>query len=134
MAALRTHIHCARLVAMLTAASFVSACVTWQTQSLEPDRLRQPDSTQTLRLSLTNGDTVMVRSPVVRGDTLFGVGARSGAPDSLDHPVSVAIDAIGQVEVQKDNAQAVALGIIAFGALLAAVAASHPCMGWCSQH
>ncbi|HVH09024.1 MAG TPA: hypothetical protein VM736_04430 [Gemmatimonadales bacterium] len=121
-------------MAMLTAAIFASACVTWQTQALQPDRLRQPDSTQTLRLSLTNGDTVMVRSPVVRGDTLYGVAARSGAPDSLDHPVSVAIDAISQVEVQKDNAPAVALGIIAFGALLAAVAASLPCMGWCSQH
>ncbi len=81
----RKHIDFARLVAVVMAGTFLSACMTWQTQSLQPERLYRADSTQTVRLTLTSGDTIMVHAPAITGDSLVGMQTRPGAsPDSLE--------------------------------------------------
>ena len=84
MTLFRRHIELLRLVAVLAGGTFLSACTTWHTQSLQPERFRTPDSTPRVRLTLTSGDRLIVRGPVITGDSLVGMGTRPGAsPYSL---------------------------------------------------
>ncbi len=132
MTLLRKQIDLIRLVAIVAAGTFLSACMTWQTQSLEPERFRTADSTQTVRLTLTGGDTIMVHAPVITGDSLVGMQTRRGAsPDSLER-VSIPLTAISQAELKKSNpAGNLLVGIGLIAAVAAIVAATNPCIGFC---
>lgn len=136
MALLRKHIDLLRLVAFVTASTFLGACMKWQTQSLQPERFRAADTTQTARLTLTSGDTLIVRGPVIVGDSLVGRQKRSGlAFDSLPQ-VSVPLTAISKAELRKPD-PAASVGVLLLGVAgvvtIAAViwAASNPCLGFC---
>jgi hypothetical protein len=103
------------------------------TQSLEPERFRTADSTQTVRLTLTSGDTIIVHTPVVAGDSLVGMRAPAGAsPDSLER-VSIPLAAISQAEMKKNDPGATAvvgvLGLVALTAIFAATCKGFMCSG-----
>jgi hypothetical protein len=90
-----------RLVAVVAAGTFLGACVTWQTESLQPERFRTADSTQTLRLILRSGETLIVHSPPITGDSLTGAGANGGAPPDTVARGGVPSRALDQAEVQR---------------------------------
>jgi hypothetical protein len=129
----RNQIDFVRLVAIVVAGTFLSACMSWQTQSLEPERFRTADSTQTVRLTLTGGDTIIVHGPVITGDSLVGMQTRRGASaDSLER-VSVPLTAISQAERKKsDPAGNLLVGIGLIAAVAAMVAATNPCIVFCA--
>jgi len=132
MALFRKHIDFVRLIAIVMAGTFLSACVTWQPQSLQPERFRTADSTQTVRLTLTSGETMMVDAPVITGDSLVGVQPRPGAsPDSLER-VSVPLATIRRLELQKyDVVEPVAfIGLLVV--MVVAIEAALRCVPWCS--
>ena len=88
----------ARLVAIVAGGAFLSACMTWKTQSLEPERFSAADSTQTVRVVLHSGETLIVRGPVITGDSLTGLRTKPGASaDSLER-VGVPLAAIDHAE------------------------------------
>jgi hypothetical protein len=64
---LRKHIDFVRLVVVLLAGTFFSVCMTWHTQSVQPERFRTADSPEAVRLTLTSGDTIIVQAPVITG-------------------------------------------------------------------
>ncbi len=135
MASFRRDIDFVRLVAVVMAGAFLSACMTWQTQSPRPERFRAADSTQTVRLTLTSGETIMVHAPVITGDTLVGMQTRPGtSPDSLER-VIIPLATISQAEIKKnDPVGNVLIGIGVFAAFVGIYAAGHPCIGLCSAH
>lgn len=135
MALFRKHIDFVRLVVVVAAGTFLSACMTWQTQSLQPERFRTADSTQTMRLTLTSGDTIMVHAPVITGDSLVGMQTRPGAPpDSLER-VSIPLTAISQAEMKKtDHAENALIAIGLLAAIAGIWAATNPCIGLCAGH
>ena len=101
--------------------------MTWHTQSLQPERFQSADSTQTLRLTLTSGDTVIVHAPVIAHDSLVGLQTR---PDSLDRRVSIPLTAISQAEMEKsDDAATGMIALIASLALVAAMCQGFLCSG-----
>ncbi len=124
MAVLRKHV-AVRVMAIVTAGTFLSACMTWQTQSLEPERFRSADSTETVRLVLSSGATLVVHAPVIAGDSLVGM-TELGSPDSLYHRVSVPLTAISDVQ-KNDGGAAAALLLVGLAAAVAIYASSHPC-------
>jgi hypothetical protein len=134
MTLLRKHIDFVRLVAVVMAGTFVSACMTWQTQSLAPERFRTADSTQTVRLILTSGDTMMVHAPVITGDSLVAMRTRRRAsPDSLER-VSIPLTAISQAEMKKPDHAANALigGLLVAGIVVGVAIATLPkCIAFC---
>jgi len=137
MALLRKRSEFIRVVAVVTAGSFLGACMKWQTQSLQPKRFRAADTTQTARLTLTSGDTLIVRGPVIVGDSLVGRQKRSGlAFDSLPR-VNVPLTAITKAELRKHD-PAASVGVLLLGVAgvvtIAAViwAASNPCLAFCT--
>jgi hypothetical protein len=76
MSLLKQYTGFVRLTAALVGSTFLSACMTWHTQSLQPLRFLAADSGQTMRLTLTTGETIMVHAPVVRGEALVGMQTR----------------------------------------------------------
>ena len=78
MALFRKYTGRVRVVAVLAGGAFLSACMTWQTQSLQPERFHTADSTQTMRLVLRSGDTLIVRGPVITADSLTGLTTKRG--------------------------------------------------------
>jgi len=134
MARFRKHSDFARLVAVLMTGMFLSACMTWRTQSLKPERFSSGDSTQSVRLALTSGDTVIVHAPVITGDSLVGMRTRPGSPDSLYDGVSIPLTAISEAQVREsDSGNTVALGILGLLVGVVIIAASHPCYGLCAH-
>lgn len=124
-----------RHVTIAACGVFLAACMSWQTQPLEPQRLRVADSTETVRLILRDGDTVVVGSPLIVGDSLVGVRPHGEADrDSLER-VSVPLASITEVQMRKpDHAANAAVGLLALVAGAAVYAASNPCMIMCSGH
>jgi hypothetical protein len=122
MAVLRKHIDFVRLVSVVLAGTFLSACMTWQTQSLQPERFRTADSTQAMRLTLTSGDTIIVQAPMITGDSVVGMQTRPGSLDALQR-VSLPLTAISQAEMKKSDRAAntvIALTVsLALGVLIA---------------
>jgi hypothetical protein len=135
MALLRKHIYFVRLVAVVMAGTFLGACMTWQTQSLQPERFQSADSTQAVRLTLASGDTLIVHAPVIAGDSLVGMQTRQGAsPDSLER-VSIPLTAISEAEMKKNDPAGNALiGIGLLVALAGILAATNPCIAYCPAH
>jgi hypothetical protein len=129
MAALRKHFDFVRLVSVGLAGTLLSACMTWQTQSLRPERFRTADSTQAMRLTLTSGYTIIVQAPVITGDSLVGMQTRPGSVDSLQQ-VSLPLTAISRAEMKKTEPSAgkLALGILLGLALGEIIVASIPCI------
>jgi hypothetical protein len=134
MTLFRKHIALVRLVAVVMAGTLLSACMTWQTQSLQPERFSRADSTLKVRLTLTTGDTLIVHAPVITGDSLVGMQTRPGSPDSLYKRVSIPLTAIREAQVRvNDLGATAALGIFGLVALVAIVAASNPCYSICTH-
>lgn len=109
--------------------------MTWQTQPLRAERLRTADSAQSVRVILGTGDTLVVSSPVILGDSLIGMRRGSGmAPDSLER-VAVPLAAISEAQMKRSdpgaNAAIALIGVVGAAAIMAA---SHPCIGLCSGH
>jgi hypothetical protein len=100
---------------------------------LQPERFRAADSTLTARLTVTGGDTLIMRGPVIVGDSLVGRQKRSGlAFDSLPR-VSVPLTAVTKAELRKsDTAASVGLFLVGVAGVvtIAAViwAASNTCI------
>ena len=125
MTLFRKHIDFVRLIVVVVAGTFLSACMTWQTQSLQPERIHSADSTQAVRLTLTSGDRIMVHAPVITRDSLVGMQTRSGAsPDSLER-VSIPLTAIRKAEMKTNDpagkVRVAADGLLATGLVVALV-------------
>jgi len=124
----------ARLVAIVAGGAFLSACMTWKTQSLEPERFSTADSTQTMRVVLHSGETLIMRGPVIMGDSLTGLRTKPGASaDSLER-VGVPLAAIDHAEAQTYNvAGPVVLTALGLAALVLITKEAVRCVPWCSN-
>ena len=124
----------ARLVAIVAGGAFLSACMTWKTQSLEPERFSAADSTQTVRVVLHSGETLIIRGPVIMGDSLTGLRTKPGASaDSLER-VGVPLAAIDHAEAQTYNvAGPVVLTALGLAAVVLITKEAVRCVPWCSN-
>ena len=124
----------ARVVAILAGGAFLSACMTWKTQSLEPERFSTADSTQTMRVVLHSGETLIIRGPVITADSLTGLRTKPGAPaDSLER-VGVPLAAIDHAEAQRYHvAGPVFLTALGVAAVVLVTKEALRCVPWCSN-
>ena len=124
----------ARLVAIVAGGAFLSACMTWNTQSLEPERFSTADSTRTMRVVLHSGETLIMRGPVIMGDSLTGLRTKPGASaDSLER-VGVPLAAIDHAEAQTYNvAGPVVLTALGLAAVVLITKEAVRCVPWCSN-
>jgi hypothetical protein len=127
----RTHIGRRRVVAVVASGALLSACLKWQTQSLEPERFSGADSTQTMRVVLRSGDTLIVQGPVITGDSLTALRTKPGASaDSLER-VGLPLGAIDHAETRTFDAVGAVFGMLGVALLVVVTKEALRCVPWC---
>jgi hypothetical protein len=108
--------------------------LTWKTQSLDPERRNTADTTQTTRLVLRSGDTLILRGPVIARDSLTGLRPNPGAAvDSLER-VGVPLEAIHHAEAQTFDGADLVLGVAVLALLVVLTKETLRCIPWCPEH
>lgn len=117
MSVLRKHHHFVSAIVLLGACTFSSACMAWHTASLQPLRFNTDSSA---RLTLSDGTRLIVKHPVMVGDSLVWVH-RSGASRRDSARSAIPTSDIRKVEVRRVDALRtigllVGMGAVAFSA------------------
>ena len=71
-----------RLCVLLQLSVFLSACMSWQTQPVSPTQLINDQRPSVVRVTRPDSSRIVLREPVVQGDTLIGF-PQSATADSL---------------------------------------------------
>ncbi len=126
-------------VTVLLAQIILSACTTWRPTTTPLPTLLAKEKPHILRLTLTNGNTMTVQYPIIRGDSLLGGPHRSTdrtRGESLPSAAATAtpILALGDVTgiaVRHTNVGGT-LGLVALGAATGVlIILLHDCAGGC---
>ena len=110
----------AGITGLVLAAWCSSACTHWKVQSAFPEQVvsRRP---QKVRVTRDDGSQMVLRQPVIAGDTIYGA-PRNGRVSAGSPRPAVALTDIGDVAVRKVNVVstvALTLGTLALAALAA---------------
>ena len=110
----------AGITGLVLAAWCSSACTHWKVQSAFPEQVvsRRP---QKVRVTRDDGSRMVLRQPVIAGDTIYGA-PRNGRVSAGSPRPAVALTDIGDVAVRKVNVVstvALTLGTLALAALAA---------------
>ena len=58
----------------------LTACHSWQPTTVSPQQLIPEEQPSPVRVTLTNGETVTIKDPTMRNDSIVGVTDADGAP------------------------------------------------------
>src|SRR4051812_42597045 len=115
-------------IALLTLLGLVAeGCTSWNTQSVAPDRVlaQRPDQ---VRLTLRDGNRVVIVAPAIVGDSLIGSPAGAN-PKHIAQRLAIPVSDIQSVEVQRISGGKTALLIAGVGVTALAVIAAANCCG-----
>ncbi len=130
-----------RLAAVLSGIA-LSACTHWKAEPLVPAGFQAADSNRTLRLTLRDGKSIRVRSPVIRGDTLIAEQELGDAFRVSYRPVRLPLDSISRAEKSRVSAGRTILLVSGLGLTALAIKAAAdfrlnlnlpPCLVGCSK-
>src|SRR5436309_3859515 len=119
-----------RCIAILTIGAFRQACMHWGTKPLEPKRFNGANPDRQVRVTLTDGEILIVKNPFISGDSLVWLRALVEDPAADDPPPpterqGVRLAQIKKVQVwQLDVAATAALVATGVGIAAVLVAAS----------
>ena len=88
-----------RLVAALLLAVHLTGCYSWHTTTIRPAQLIAEENPSAVRITLTDGETVTVKDPTMRNDSIVGVTDAVGA--LMTRPVGVASRDVRLLEVRR---------------------------------
>jgi hypothetical protein len=111
MLTIREQIDVVRVIAVVAAGMCGGACVTWQTQAIEPLNHVAFDSTKTYRVVLGSGEREVVAHPVVSGDSLVWLERLPEASFLPAKRRGIPLTEIRQVEALRRNAVATVLAL-----------------------
>ncbi len=77
----------------------LTACQSWRPTTVSPQQLIPEERPSSVRVTLTNGETVTVRDPTMRNDSIVGVTDAVGA--LMTRPVGVASRDVRLLEVRR---------------------------------
>ena len=77
----------------------LTACHSWQPTTVNPREWARDEHPSSVRVTLTNGDTVTILRPSTRNDSIVGLGDADGTTDTT--AVGVALQDVGLVEVRR---------------------------------
>ncbi len=103
-----------RVIACILLPCYLLACSSWKTVEVSPVQVISEEQPSKVRLTLTDGSTVVLEQPVVSGDTLTGVGE--------GEQVTIPVSDVTHVAVRKTSAgKTIALGVLAGGVIVGAL-------------
>ncbi len=117
-------------ITLLVPCTFSSACTAWHTTSLQPERFSAEKSPRKVRLTLSDGNELTARHPVIVGDSLVWANRSGGSPrDSARSAVlasSIRRDSVHEVDAPRTIVLLAVVGGVVGGtiAILHSIAAS----------
>ncbi len=110
-----------RVIACILLPCYLLACSSWKTLEVSPVQVISEEHPNKVRLTLTDGSTVVLEQPVVSGDTLTGVGEG----EHVTIPVSDVTDvAVRKKDIVKTVGLGVLVGVVIVGAVFVAACAA----------
>lgn len=118
MLCLRNRLEVVPAIALVLICSFSTACTAWHTTSLEPQRFSAEQSPEKVRLTFREGTAVIVRHPILVGDSLIWAGGSGETPrDSARSAVPT--NNIWRVEVHEpDSPRTLGLFLVVLGVVV----------------
>ncbi len=118
-----------RVLVPMMAATLLSACHTWKVQELTPSRVVAEKQPGKIRLTMLNGDKILLADPTVSEGEIVGHPVRNASgtyqvikSDTLHVPTdSVARIDIGEINALTTTALVAALGFLIASAIALAV-------------
>ena len=95
------------LVAQLTVC--LTGCHTWRTQTVSPREVVETQQPQRVRVSLTSQSQLVLESPEIQGDTLFG---HVGEDPKTRKPIGLPLSVVEQVAVRQSDAGKTAVALV----------------------
>lgn len=86
-------------ITLLAVWTFSSACTSWHTTSLQPQRFSAEKSPEEVHLTLTNGTEMIARHPVMVGDSLIWMEAWRSEPPAHSDRNAIPISNIQKAKV-----------------------------------
>jgi hypothetical protein len=86
-----------RPIGLLLLTLHMAACASWEPAAVSPQLIQYEEPDQ-VRLTVANGDRVLVRNPEVRGDSIVGRAAHAYQTDTI---VAVAVSEVRHLEVRR---------------------------------
>jgi len=106
-----------RVIALLVACTFPTACTAWHTTSLQPQRFSAEKSPEQVRLTLRDGRELTARHPVIVGDSLVWADWPDEAPRDSTRS-AVLVSNIRQAKVHGVDALRTFILLVPVGLLL----------------
>lgn len=108
-----------RALVVLVCLALLSACTGWHTRNAPPAQAVSEGNPRTVRITRTDGSTLVLRDPQVTGDSIAGVSVRT------DSRVAVALTDVDEVQTREVSAlrtggAALAVGLVTVSALTVA--------------
>ena len=102
----------------------LTACHSWQPTTVSPQQLIPEEQPSPVRVTLTNGETVTIKDPTMRNDSIVGVTDADGALRTS--AVGVALRDVRLLEVQRFSPSRTVGVVVLTSAVLAAFALFAP--------
>src|SRR6266581_1723254 len=90
-----------RFIAILTAAAFLQACMHWGTKPLEPKRFDGAKPNRQVRVTLADGEILIVRNPFISGDSLVWLRGLVEDPAADDPPPPTERQGVRLAQIKK---------------------------------
>jgi len=124
-----------RIIAVLTTAAFLQGCMHWGTKPLEPKRFDGAKPSRQVRVTLADGEILIVRNPFISGDSLVWLRGLGDDPPADDPPPSlerqgIPLAQIRRVQVREVDAAATAALVVTTVGIAALLAAAASYDGW----
>jgi hypothetical protein len=112
MARSTRHIGMVRLIALVAAGTYLSACTIWRPMPIEPAARPAFDSTKTYRVLLANGDRRVMERPRILNDSVVSLVPIPEAPYAPPKRTAVALADLRGLEAGSANPAAVGVVLL----------------------
>ncbi len=103
-----------------------AACHSWHTERVTPEAVLATHQPAKLRVTCTDGSRIVLKQPLLRGDTLVGIGQRPREQRDM----RIALSNVQQVATRRlslgRTVGLVGLGVVVAAGVLGAIPIPHP--------
>ena len=100
---------------------YLPACTSWQVGGPTPAQFIEQERPTQVQVSRTDGSTIVLNSPTIRGDSLIGTVSRGNVRDARNSSVSVPLSDVRTLAVSRSSTgmtvMIVVVGIIVVGVI-----------------
>ncbi len=90
-----------RLLSLSLLAVHLGACTTWRVQQPTPETVIRDRAPTTIRITRTDGSTVIVHRPMIEGDSVVGQLTGSESADTAAKRIAIPLSAIEAVAIRR---------------------------------